>query len=239
MKIRHPLLVKAGGFAGSLALRLWMRTLRYHYRPLGEDTDPRRPGLATRYIYAMWHEYLLLPVYIFARPDIHVLISKHADGGLIAEVCRQLGVPVVRGSTSRGGTEAVRQLLRAGQDTHLAMTPDGPRGPRRVVQPGLIYLASRVGLPIVPVGFGLDRPWRANSWDRFAVPRPWSRAACVTAPPIAVPPDADRHQQDEYCRQVNDSLAAATAAAEGWARSGVWRNAEPATEDGVPASLAG
>jgi len=212
-------MIQTAGLLGSWTLRMWMRSLRYRYRPLGTDTNPHQPQLATRYIYAMWHEYLLLPVYCYARPDIHVLISRHADAGILAEVCRRLRIPVVRGSTTRGGVEALRRLLEAGERTHLALTPDGPRGPRRRVQPGLIYLASRIGLPIVPVGFGLDRPWRVASWDRFALPRPFSRAACVTADPITVPPDADRDLQDHYCRQVEEALNQATSLAEEFARA--------------------
>src|SRR5436190_464721 len=86
----------------------------------------------------------------------------------------------------RGWIGTVRQMLRVGRKSHLAITPDGPRGPRRQVQPGLLYLAARTGLPIVPVGIGYDRPWRMRSWDRFAVPRPWTRATCVTTEPIHV-----------------------------------------------------
>src|SRR5437660_1321175 len=143
MSFRRAVTLKAVSLAGAWVLRNWVRTLRYHYRPLGPDLDPRRPELSGRYIYAMWHEYLLVAVGCYARPDIHVLISRHSDAELIATVCGRLDIPVIRGSTTRGGAEAVRRLLRAGHDTHLALTPDGPRGPRRRVQQGLIYLAAR------------------------------------------------------------------------------------------------
>src|SRR5919199_910181 len=127
MKLRHPGLLKAAGLAAAWAVRLWMGTLRYRYRPLGLDVDPNQPGLRGRYIYAFWHENLLLPAYRYGRPDVWVLISQHADGQLIAEVCRRLHFSLVRGSTTRGGVEAVRQMLRAGRECHLAITPDGPR----------------------------------------------------------------------------------------------------------------
>jgi hypothetical protein len=98
------------------------------------------------------------------------------------------------------------------------LTPDGPRGPRRRVQPGLIYLASRSGLPIVPVGFGLDQPWRMASWDRFALPRLRSRAVCVTAAPISIPPEVKAEELEDYRRAVENAMNAMTAAAEGRAR---------------------
>ncbi len=221
MKIRSPWLMRPLAWAGTRTLRGWLRTLRYEHHALGAAVDPNGTDLPCRYIYAMWHEYLLLPIFRYARPDISVLISRHADGQWVAEMCRQLHIPVVRGSTRRGGGEAVLRLLKAGRVGHLALTPDGPQGPRRRVQPGLIYLAARTGLPIVPVGFGLDRPWRMASWDRFALPRPGSRARCVTGLPIAVPADAEKDALEAYRCQVEASLLAVTAAAERWAESGL------------------
>jgi lysophospholipid acyltransferase (LPLAT)-like uncharacterized protein len=214
MKFRHPVLIKTLGLAGSCAVRLWMGTLRYRYRPLGPNMDPRRPELKGRYIYAFWHENILLPAYHYGRPDIRVLISQHADGQLIAEICRHLRFRLVRGSTTRGGVEAVRRMLRVGRHSHLAITPDGPRGPRRQVQMGLIYLAARTELPIVPIGIGFQRPWRLRSWDRFALPRPWSLSTCVTAEPIIVPANADKDKLEHYRRQVERTMRHVTALAE-------------------------
>jgi lysophospholipid acyltransferase (LPLAT)-like uncharacterized protein len=204
---------------GAVVLRSWMRTLRYEYLPQGRNLEPRAMG-SERCIYAMWHEYLLLPILQYACPDVHVLISRSADGHLLSELCRRLSIPVIRGSSSRGGAEAVRQLLRAGLNTHLALTPDGPRGPRRRVQSGLVYLASRSGLPVVPVGFGLDRPRRLGSWDQFAIPRLASRAVCVTSEPIPIPEDASPEDLESYRRKVEDAMHTMTAAAESLAACG-------------------
>jgi lysophospholipid acyltransferase (LPLAT)-like uncharacterized protein len=219
MKIRHPFLIKAAAFAGAWALRAWVGTLRYRYCPLGPNLDPRTCGAP--YLYAFWHEYLLLPAYHFGRMDSHVLISTHADGELIAGLIRHLGFRVVRGSTTRGGVKAVREILGLENESHLGITPDGPRGPRRRVQPGLTYLSSRLGLPIVPAGFSYQRPWRMQSWDRFAVPRPFTRARCVTCEPILVPPDAERDLLEEYRVYVEQRLLDLTAQAERWAEEGV------------------
>ncbi len=234
MRIRIPGAVQAVSLAGAWVLRRWARTLNYCYRPLAENVDPRQPGLTERYIYAMWHEYLLLPVGQYASPDVYVLISRHGDAQLLAELCRRLQIPVIRGSTRRGGVEAVRQLVRAGRGCHLALTPDGPRGPRRKVQPGLVYLAARTGLPVVPVGFGLERPWRLGSWDRFALPRPWARACCVTGVPIRVPADASRFELESYRCEVEQALTGATELAEGWATTGVWAPGSVRQEPAVP-----
>jgi lysophospholipid acyltransferase (LPLAT)-like uncharacterized protein len=99
---------------------------------------------------------------------------------------------------------------------NLCVTPDGPRGPRRHVHQGLAYLSSRTGLPIVGAGMAFKRPWRAKSWDRFAVPRPFQPAACVAPAPVLVPPDADRDTIEECRREVERRMNEATREAEEW-----------------------
>jgi lysophospholipid acyltransferase (LPLAT)-like uncharacterized protein len=222
MKIRNRWLIWMLGFVGAWMVRLWIGTLRYRFRSLGPEVRPTQPGLCERYIYAFWHENLLLPACHYGRPNVRVLISQHADGQLIAEICRHLGFGLVRGSTTRGGVEAVREMLHAGPDCHLAITPDGPRGPRRQAQSGLVYLAAWTGMPIVPAGIGYHRPWRARSWDRFAVPRPWTRATCVIAEPVVVPANADREELERYRVRVEEAMRWATEAAEHWAETGKW-----------------
>jgi lysophospholipid acyltransferase (LPLAT)-like uncharacterized protein len=214
MKIRHPLVIQTIGFIAACVIRLWVGTVRYHYRPLGPNMDPHSRGFAGRFIYAFWHENILVPAYHYGRRDVHVLISQHADGQLIAEVVRHLRFRVVAGSTTRGGVEAVRQMLRLSRSAHLAITPDGPRGPRRHVQSGVIYLAARTGLPVVPFGIAYASAWRMRSWDRFAVPRPWSRAVCVTGEPIHVPEDIGKEGLENYRLLVQERLNFVSAEAE-------------------------
>jgi len=143
---------------------------------------------------------------------------------VIAEAIRHLGFRVVSGSSTRGGVEAMRRMLELSKNAHVAITPDGPRGPRRRVQPGMIHLAARTGLPIVIGAFGYDRPWRMRSWDRFALPRPWSLSTCVLTPPISVPANADREQLEEYRQLVEDTFVWISTVAERWAEEGRWRN---------------
>jgi lysophospholipid acyltransferase (LPLAT)-like uncharacterized protein len=238
LKIRHPALIKALGFAIAWLIRLWIGTVRYRYRPLGPNLDPNSKGFSGRYIYAFWHENILMPAYHYGRRDIHVLISSHADGRLIAEVVRHLRFRVVAGSSTRGGVEAIRRMVRLCKLAHVAITPDGPRGPRRRVQPGAIYLAAKTGLPIVPFGIAFASAWRARSWDRFALPRPWSDAACVTAQPIRVPENLDKDGIESYRRLVEEQLNAVTAAAERViAARHVVRPRDAAAESAGPAAV--
>ena len=221
MKIRHPWLIKALGFAGAWVVRLWITTLRYRHYAIGTSALPYRPHLRDRYIYAFWHENILLPAYYCGRPDVSVLISQHADGELIAQVCQRLGFRVIRGSTTCGSIEALRQMVRAARrGDHLALTPDGPRGPRRQVQAGVIYLAAKSGLPIIPSGVGFQNPWRLRSWDQFVLPRPWCCATIVTANPIRIPSELDAELLEHYRQLVEETLRSLTKTAEQWAEQG-------------------
>lgn len=214
MKIRHPLVVRCLGFFVALVVRIWISTISFRHRPQGPDCTPHCRGLRGHWLYSFWHETLLIPAYFYSHSPSSVLISQHADGDLIAAACRPLGLKVVRGSTTRSGTAALRQLVRAARDGHLVLTPDGPRGPRRQVQVGLVYLAARTGLPIVPVAFGFARAWRARSWDRFVLPVPFSSVWAVTGKPIVVPADVSRAHLETYRLRVQQAMDECTTEAE-------------------------
>jgi lysophospholipid acyltransferase (LPLAT)-like uncharacterized protein len=181
-----------------------------------------------RFIYAFWHESLLGVIPF--RTRIHFLISQHADGELITQVCRHLRAGVVRGSTTRGGVEGLLGMIEAAKRTHLGITPDGPRGPRRRVQAGTIFLAAKTGLPIVPFGVGYSRAWRARSWDRLAIPRPGSVATFVGAKPIHVPPELGKSDLEHYRVLVEQRLLLATDEAERWAAGQPRRDRVPVSD---------
>lgn len=217
MKIQHPLLVRAVGASGAGLVRRLVGTSRFHFRYDDPTVNPEvARRLGQRYIYAFFHEVMLLPAYYWAWPEMHILISDHRDGELITQVVRRLGFSVVRGSTTRGGARALREMAQRIDRGNPCVTPDGPRGPRRHVHQGLIYLSSRTGLPIVGAGMAFQHPWRARSWDRFAVPRPFRAAACVAPAPLLVPPDADRDTIEQCRRELERRMNQATAEAEAW-----------------------
>lgn len=219
MKLDHPLLTNLGGLFGSTAIRLWMDTLDYKLALYDERVDPAVPQCQGQKIYIFWHEYILFPIALRGHCNLAMLLSRHRDADVLSRVAYHLGFEFVRGSTRRGGVSAIRQLLDKSQQMHLAITPDGPRGPRRRLAPGAIYLASKLGLPLVAMGFGFDRPWRVPSWDRFAIPRPASRARAVVAPEVCLPADLDRDGLEHYRRQVERLLNRMTDEAEAWAAS--------------------
>lgn len=220
MKIRNPWLIKVLGFAASWLVRAWISTLAFRYRPIGPNMTPKLLKSRQKYIYVFWHENILLPCYEYRGRDIKVLISTHADGQLIAEVCRHIGFDMIRGSSTRGGAQAMREMMRSSQDHHIAIMPDGPRGPRRRVEMGIIYLASKTGMPLVLMGMGFDRPWRLNTWDRFVLPRPGSKAMLLTLPPIPVPAKASKPQLEALRLDIEQKLNDLTDYAEYLATGG-------------------
>jgi len=216
MKLSHSLEIKLVALLASWLIRVWLSTLEMRFVIDGASSDPLRTE--RRNIYLFWHETMLFPAYAYARHRIAILVSRHRDGELLTQTIRMLRGVALRGSTdrgrSRGGSTALRAMMGHGRANHLAITPDGPRGPRRVVQIGAIYLASRSGMPLVPAGFAFEDCWRVGSWDRMALPRPWRRARCVIAGPIEVPPGIDRGRLEEYRQRVQSALEAAQARAE-------------------------
>ncbi len=233
MKIRNPLLFKFAGLFTAAAVKQWMRTIEYRVQLYDPTVDSAHPDCSGQKIYLFWHEYILFPLSLRGHSNLAMLLSKHADAEILSHVAGHLGFECVRGSSNRGGISALRELLRKSETMHLAITPDGPRGPRRVMSPGPIYLASRLGKPLVLMGMGFHRPWRVGSWDRFAVPRPFSRGRAVISPELYLPPNLDRDGIEHYRLQAERMLNRLTVEAEAWAETGTRREgdivARPAT----------
>jgi lysophospholipid acyltransferase (LPLAT)-like uncharacterized protein len=138
-------------------------------------------------ILALWHGRILPGLHYFRNRGIVVITSQNFDGEWIARILHRFGFRTARGSSSRGGARALVQLRRdlaAGRPA--AFTVDGPRGPARVVQPGVVFLAGATGHPILPYHVEADRRWTLNSWDRTQIPKPFSTVALVIGEPIHV-----------------------------------------------------
>ncbi len=237
MKLESPLLTSLSGLLGSAAIRSWMGTLDYKAAFYDPAVDPASADCRSPKIYIFWHEYILFPVFLRGHCNLVMLLSRHHDADILSRAAYHLGFDFVRGSTRRGGVAALRELVRRSRRMHLTITPDGPRGPRRRLAAGAIYLASKLELPLVVMGFGFDRPWRVPSWDRFAIPRPWSRARTVISQEIFMPPGLDRPGVEHYRCRTESLLNRLTLEAETWAAAGT-RKIEQVNLDRYPNPLA-
>ena len=163
-------------------------------------------------VYALWHGRMWLLASRFPRRGVGVLVSLSEDGDLIARVLEKLDLVPIRGSSSRGGGEGLREL-----ETHLregvtvAITPDGPRGPRHQARMGAVALAARTGKPIIPIGAAASRFWTLRSWDAFQIPKPGASGVIVIGAPILVPAAEDL---EPWRRQLEEALIAVEAEAD-------------------------
>lgn len=166
---------------GYWLLQIWARTLRFELEDRAGvvDAPPNE-----RYIGALWHNRLLLLPFILRRylPQRRgaALISASRDGAILADLVERFGYDTVRGSSSRKGASAIRQLgevIAGGHD--VVITPDGPRGPAYVLGQGIIYLAQQSGTQVVPIDMEYSSSWRVKSWDRFILPKPFSRVRVI------------------------------------------------------------
>lgn len=186
--MRSSIRYAAAGLAGHWLLSGLFSTVRFDVG--GEGVLDRLDGAGTPYILVAWHGRLLPLAYLLRGRGIVAMVSRSSDGEYITRVVERWGYLVSRGSSSHGGREALRELLqhaRAGRT--IALTPDGPRGPRQKMKPGALIAAQRTGLPILPMAAGADRGWWFESWDRFLVPKPFSRVRVACGEPVTIPRD--------------------------------------------------
>ena len=184
-----------------------------HFAPHAEG----EPAVA-----AFWHERLpmMAMLWLLARRSeaarrrgtgMQILVSRHNDGVLVGRTLRRFDIGMVTGSSTRGGAAGVRALVRLiGAGNHLAITPDGPRGPARVAAPGVAQIAALSGVPVLPCAAQTTRRWVLPSWDRMVIPKPFGRAVIVCGPTIAVP----REDWESALPAITAAIEAATETAD-------------------------
>jgi lysophospholipid acyltransferase (LPLAT)-like uncharacterized protein len=168
------------------------------------------------FILAFWHGRMLMMAPIWPRHTaMHMLISQHRDGEYIARTMGFLGIGTVRGSSSKGGTAALRQMLKALQAGEcVGITPDGPAGPRMRASSGIVAAARMSGVPVIPATFSVSRCRVLGSWDRFVLALPFTRGVYLWGQPIHVARDADEGAQEAARLAIEEALNALTAEAD-------------------------
>ena len=198
--------------SGRLCFRALMSTLRW--RQIGRQKDRVVHRQHGPVIWAFWHGHLIFPAFVGRHRGIRILISAHRDGELVARIVNGLGYEVARGSSTRGGIRALKELARTTGEQDLAITPDGPLGPREHAQLGAILLAQLTGRPLMPLGGAAYPKKNFSSWDRFVLPLPFSRATLVFGDPIFVPRKLDAQAREKCRARLEEELNGLTRRAE-------------------------
>lgn len=186
MRIKSPLLIKAAGRLGYVLFSAFFMTVKKDRYVA--CADPYEWNGDQRHIFSLWHEHCIVANFVGRTRRAVALTSRHRDGSFVESILAPAGVKTVRGSTGRGGNQAARELIQVAATKDIVMVPDGPRGPRRTMSRGTVYLASRTGSPIVPIAYACDRYWEIkSSWTSHYIPHPFSRVIMCAGPVVEVP----------------------------------------------------
>lgn len=259
VKLRNPQLVRWISRAIAIGGRGLFSTARVELLSAVAHTLPNDRMKRPTHLYCAWHDSIA--ALLFQGPALRMagLTSRHADGSIVSEVMAALDIKPVRGSTRHGGAAALAELIKVSRNYDIAITSDGPRGPRRTMKDGIVFLASVTGLSIVPVTFSCRDAWRPRGrWTDMTIPKPLARGWLLTGVPIDVPSRIDRVRVRGCCDQLQavmdeqqafgDTIANGSAArppagfASGFYRSGddrpsSWRSVGVSTISDEPANL--
>lgn len=230
-KLRNKFVIRLLARGAAMMTRLWFRTLRNTIYTPREHICPFEPTGEERHLYCLWHDGVL--GVIFSGPCLNVsgLVSHHADGSWVADMMQAVGLRAIRGSSSRGGAAALREMIRDAEGWHICFATDGPRGPRREVKTGLIFLASQTGRGIVPVAFAGENVWKPKGrWTDMVLPKPFSKTHLAGGHPIYVPPGLSREELEPYRLELQGAMDLLNDRLEGLAKG------EPCSDLFAPAS---
>ncbi|MGC8886344.1 MAG: lysophospholipid acyltransferase family protein [Verrucomicrobiia bacterium] len=193
-------------------IKLLSLTIRFKWHDYSGIKESKQ---SQHFIFCIWHNRLALSLILFERfikknfPNrrLAAMVSASRDGALLTHILELFGASPVRGSSSRRGHQALKEMIsRARQGYDLAITPDGPRGPRYEVQYGVIDLSKITGYPIIPVSYSVRWRIRLKSWDRFIIPLPFSRCDVFLGKPIYVPSNSSDEEREYFRRHLESSL---------------------------------
>jgi lysophospholipid acyltransferase (LPLAT)-like uncharacterized protein len=209
-------LIRAADLAFYLVIKLIGGTIKFEVEGWENWEAASSNGCVP--IYSFWHSRIFIGTYFFRRRGIVIMTSRSFDGEYIARFIQRFGYGAVRGSSTRGATGALIEmvrLLRAGHPTGLTL--DGPKGPPHVAKMGAVLLAKKTGHPILPFTFTAKNFWEIkSSWDRTQIPRPFTRARVFIAAPIFVPPDTDGDALEAKRIELQNALDSLEEKAEKW-----------------------
>jgi len=221
-KFRAWLLNSVAPLAGRIVLLLLMLTVRVRVINR-KHQEWQYAHMEKSGIYCFWHGNLLIPYRAYRNRGVYIVISQHRDGEMISRIVEKGGYRPVRGSSTRGGMRAMKEMLDIMEKgAVVAFTPDGPRGPLHQFKDGPIYLAQTTGAPLYLIGVGFSRCWTARDWSRLKFPKPFSTAAIFISQPYEVPRELSDEEFAQWRERLNGALDGADAEAERVAKLKKW-----------------
>ena len=215
---KQKLLIRAADLAFYFLINLIGKTVRFETSGWENFEAIERDGRIP--IYTFWHNRIFLGTYFFRRRGIVVITSQSFDGEYIARFIQRFGYGAVRGSSTRGGTAALVEMIRLmRRGLPMAFTIDGPKGPRYEAKIGACLLAKKTGNPMMPFVIEAEKFWEVKSWDLLQIPKPFTRARVFIAPPIYVPADADDAALENKRMELQKSLDELVEIGEHWRKS--------------------
>jgi hypothetical protein len=207
LKIRNRYLTKLIAIVAVAFVRLLFKTCRIEVATEVAGCCPYEDTGDRRFLYCVWHDDILMTVFCGRPKRMAGLVSPHQDGSYLAEAMQRVGITSVRGSSKRGASRAMRELLDRVRDLHVAITPDGPRGPRRQMKTGIIFLASRSGRIIIPTAYACQKTWRIRgNWTDMQLPKPFTRIHARGGPAFVVPPGLEREELEIYAERLQAEM---------------------------------
>ncbi len=210
LKIRSRWLTKAAAFCAVAACRLLFLTCRKRFIDEVLERRMKVSDDCEYFVLCVWHDALLLPTFAtprWLRQRCCCLVSQHQDGSYLADAMAWMDYTTVRGSTNRGGVEALRQLVNDTAGKHIIVTPDGPRGPRRKMKHGAAFIAAQTGRRLLPGAFVVKRGWRVRgSWTDLLIPMPFTTVYLVVGEPISVPANIPRLELGRYVATAQQAM---------------------------------
>jgi lysophospholipid acyltransferase (LPLAT)-like uncharacterized protein len=209
------LMIRAADLSFYLLINLIGRTVRFEIEGWENWEAASRDGAIP--IYTCWHNRVFLSTYFWRHRGIVVMTSQSFDGEYIARFIQRFGFGAARGSSTRGATGALVEMVRLMKAGHpTGFTIDGPKGPKYFAKMGALLLAKKTGHPVLPLSIATKKYWEVNSWDRFQVPKPFTRALLTVAPPIFVSPEADESAMNEKRDKLQRVLDGLNQRGEDW-----------------------
>ncbi len=193
------------GISGKLLIDLLFNTMKIER----EGFERVKPIISSgKVIFAVWHSRMLLFAYLSKGLNGTAMVSRSTDGEIAARIIQRQGHEAVRGSTRKGGLQALSRLIKKVKEKNkpCLIVPDGPQGPRSKVQPGIIILAKKTGYPIVPISYSAKKRKVFASWDRFILPFPFTKCRAIYGDSVYVPQNADENEGKKYIMLLENEL---------------------------------